>query len=567
MKKYNLKLLFYTFAIGTMALSTISCQQQHPKGIEHVILIGIDGMSVQGFLEANTPCMDSLLHNGAFNYKVRSVVPTVSLPNWGAMINGAGPEITGITTNGWNRSIDDYPPVAMSENHVFPNVFSVIREQMPNAETGAIYEWGGFERMLETEVINKFETYSTQRETAEKSAEYILEKKPNFLYIQLDKVDGFGHSKGHMSLEYIDFISETDKDVQTIVNAVRDAGISDKTMIIVVSDHGGIFYGHGGYTYEEFTTPIIYSGKGIKKNYHIQQQIYRYDVAADVIFALGLRIPQVWIGRPVKAAYKGFNEPKNLYKGTEVLPPPIFIGKEISTQYGDISVDQGVEVIIKKPLGVEGEIHYTTDGTVPVRESPVYTAPFILNRSALVKAKIYGDESESPTISGQYRVVLSEEGNGLNYAFYHLPGEKNLPQLQSRRSVAKGVCYEVALKEVVFPDLNELREKYKTDYGISFDGWMEIDEDAEYTFRVWARGGYRLFIDSQKIVEHTTLDEGANISGSIKLNKGRYPFQVEYFSSSENGYLDLYYEANGKPKGFIPGNILFTQKFSTNLYE
>ena len=187
MKKCSLKILLYTLVTGALAVLTLSCQQKYPKGIKHVIVIGIDGMSVQGLLEANTPCMDSLMQNGAFNYKVRSVIPTVSLPNWAAMVNGAGPEITGVTSNSWNRHFDDYPPVAMSENRVFPNVFSVIREQMPEAETGAIYEWGGFERMLETELIDKFEAYSSQREIAEKAAEYILEKNPtsfSFIWIE-----------------------------------------------------------------------------------------------------------------------------------------------------------------------------------------------------------------------------------------------------------------------------------------------------------------------------------------------------------------------------------------------
>ena len=82
---------------------------------------------------------------------------------------------------------------------------------------------------------------------------------------------------------------------------------------MVVSDHGGIFYAHGGNSYEELTTPIIYSGKGIKKGHPIKQQIYKYDVAADVAFALGLKIPQQWLGRPVRAAFKGFDEPGNIF--------------------------------------------------------------------------------------------------------------------------------------------------------------------------------------------------------------------------------------------------------------
>jgi hypothetical protein len=51
--------LYLPFLILGLLLS--SCQKEYPKGIEHVVVIGIDGMSVQGFLEASTPCMDSTL--------------------------------------------------------------------------------------------------------------------------------------------------------------------------------------------------------------------------------------------------------------------------------------------------------------------------------------------------------------------------------------------------------------------------------------------------------------------------------------------------------------------------
>ena len=111
------------FALCTL-LVFFSCQNsQYPKGIKHVVVIGIDGMSVQGFLEASTPCMDSLLQNGAYSYKVRCVLPTSSKPNWNAMLSGAGPEVTGVIDNSWKRNFNEFPPVAMSEHKIFPNIF------------------------------------------------------------------------------------------------------------------------------------------------------------------------------------------------------------------------------------------------------------------------------------------------------------------------------------------------------------------------------------------------------------------------------------------------------------
>jgi len=557
-QKFVDRIFVYMSAFALISLLLVSCCQenQYPKGIKHVVVIGIDGMSVQGFLEAETPCMDSLLQNGAYNYKVRSVLPTVSKPNWNAMLCGAGPEATGVIDNSWNRSFDVCPPVAMSEHKVFPNIFSVIRQQMPKAETGCISQWSGFKDMLETELINRFETYPTPLETAQKTAEYILDKKPDFVFIQLDEVDDAGHSKGHMSPGYIETIHEIDGDVQIIVNAVKKAGISQNTMIMVVADHGGIFFGHGRNHYEELTTPIIYSGKGIKKGYQIKQQIYKYDVAADVAFALGLKIPQVWVGRPVKAVYEGFDEPDNIYKGTEILPPPTFISKEVKTVYGDLFVDTAAVVKIKRPIGVEGDIRYTTDGTMPTRESALYSEPFTLEKAAIVNARIFGKEGESPMVSAQYRVVYSKTGNGVNYSFYNLPGEKNMPSFASKTPAGKGVCYEIGLNT---PEINSLKKKYNTDYGMCFTGWLKIDFDAEYTFRIWSDGGYRLFINSTLVTGNSILS-GSSSEGTIQLAKGSYPFKVEYFTHERSGSLDVYYEAPGMPTLFLPGNQLFREQ-------
>lgn len=548
-------------SLGIVAIMLmVACHQgnKFPKGIEHVVVIGIDGMSVQGFLEAETPCMDSLLQNGAYSYQVRCVLPTVSAPNWNAMLCGAGPEATGVIDNSWERNIDKFPPVATSKNKIFPNIFSVIREQKPDAEIGCFSQWGYLvETMLEVECMNRYEACKNTREAAAKTAQYILEKKPDFVFVQMDDVDGAGHSKGHMSAEYLKTIQETDNDVRTIVNALKQAGMIDKTMIMIVSDHGGIFYAHGRNFYEELTTPIIYSGKGIKKGYHIKQQIYRYDVAADVAFALGLEAPQVWVGRAVKAAFEGFGEPDNLYKGPEILPPPAFVSKKISTVNGDLFVDTVAEVKIKIPMGVEGEIRFTTDGSVPTRESALYAEPFTLDKSAVVNAKIFSDKGESPMAGAQYRVVSSQAGNGLVYSFFHLPGTKKMPALKGLHPVATGICYEPGLKS---PEITALKNQYKTHIGLCFEGWLQIDTAANYTFRIWSGGGYRLYVDSELLFSHPDPEGYSNSSASIKLEKGWIPVRLEYFNYENDDRLELYYEADNFPLILVPGQKFFREK-------
>ena len=89
-----------------------------------------------------------------------------------------------------------------------------------------------------------------------------------------------------------------------------------------------------------------------------------------------------------------------------------------------------------------------------------------------------------------------------------------------------------------------------------FTGWLEINKDADYTFRIWADGGYRLFINSSLVTGNENLN-GANSAGNIRLTKGFHPYKIEYFTREKSGSLDVYYETSEIPIQFLPGNKLF----------
>ena len=68
-----------------------SLQGQNPavvNGVEHVVIIGCDGLSPDGIVKAKTPHQDDLMKRGAFTLHARGVLPTDSSPNWASMITG-----------------------------------------------------------------------------------------------------------------------------------------------------------------------------------------------------------------------------------------------------------------------------------------------------------------------------------------------------------------------------------------------------------------------------------------------------------------------------------------------
>nr|WP_305050638.1 alkaline phosphatase [Elizabethkingia bruuniana] len=84
--------------------------------------------------------------------------------------------------------------------------------------------------------------------------------------MHLDQPDGVGHDIGHRTPAYYEELKKVDARIGKIVQAVKDAGIANETVIIVTADHGGKDKGHGGKSLDEVQIPWVAYGKGVKKD-------------------------------------------------------------------------------------------------------------------------------------------------------------------------------------------------------------------------------------------------------------------------------------------------------------
>lgn len=274
-------------------------------GVEHVIIIGVDGMAPFGIAAADTPVMDALMKRGAYTMHARAVMPTSSSPNWASLIMGAGPEQHGVTSNEWQPNKHDIEPVAKGPGGIFPTIFSVLREQRPAAHIGVIHHWDGFGRLLERGTVNFIENPKTEDITAQHAADYIRKHKPTFLFVHLDHVDHTGHEIGWRTPEYNAAVAKADALIGQIIGALDASGISDKTVVLITADHGGKNKGHGGNTMDELEIPWIIAGPGVAQGKEISTPVDTYQTAATVAYVLGLKPPSAWIARPVLDAFVG----------------------------------------------------------------------------------------------------------------------------------------------------------------------------------------------------------------------------------------------------------------------
>jgi hypothetical protein len=519
---------------------------QNSSMAKHVIIIGVDGMSPDGVRKAETPNMDNLMKNGAYTLHARGVLPTVSTPNWASMIMGAGPEQHGMTSNDWERDEFSIPAVTTGSENLFPSIFTILHEQKPGAEIGVINHWDGFARLVDHSSVNYIKHGETEVETAQLASDYIKSKKPVLTFVHLDHVDGAGHHYGHGSPEYYKSVEIADLLIGTIIQAAKDAGIYEDAVIIVSADHGGLGYGHGGESLEELEIPFIIAGKNVKKGYEMKTPVYQYDNAATVAYILGLQQPHAWIGKPILFAFEGNEEPENYHVRFSVEKPEFTPGKNLYSPAGGLFINTNASFEIKSSGGAE--IRYTMDGTEPSKSSQLYSGPVPVNNSSVIRAKSFKGNEESLSASAYFRILKDTVKNGLAYKYYE--GEKwgFLPAFADLDPVKTGRVYEFRIDNI----------KHREDqYAVTYDGYIKIDKEGDYTFYTFSDDGSILYIDGKEIVNNDGSHGTKEKSGGVKLKPGFVPIRVAYFNDHGGAWLDVYYKGPGVPKQIVPADKLY----------
>ena len=300
---------FFLITLATLALCCACTDKTQPKA-GHVIFIGVDGVSTPAFkdpaLLSRMPNLKMMMNEGSYTLEKRSVMPSASAINWASIFNGLPTEQHGF--GHWNSLKPEIPPVLDNGRGLPPTVYTLLREQRPDAETGCVYNWDGIGPLIDEEVIN-YHLYrepdlnALEKYIQDDAVKYILEKKPTFFTVYIGDPDEVGHNEGWDTPSYYDSLERVDKMVGVILQSCKDAGIFDDTIFVFSSDHGGSEKGHGELKMLHLETPLILYGKNIRKGCVLDEPTMQYDLSATLAYALGLMIPQAWRGRPLKAMF------------------------------------------------------------------------------------------------------------------------------------------------------------------------------------------------------------------------------------------------------------------------
>lgn len=294
MKKWMGLILLVCLSL-CFAVSMNAAESASKPKVKRVVLIGADGLGANYIDWSLMPNLKKLRDKGAWNMKNRSVLPSSSAVNWATIMMGAGPELHGYTQ--WGSQKPEAKSRVLGPNGIFPTLFTLMREQRPTDKTLCTYEWSGVRYVIDEKAID-CAINCADTEIVDKTTDNFKKLNPVFSFICIHEPDGAGHKYGWGSPEYKKSIQGVDEKIGQVIAFLNASGVAEETMVVFISDHGGIKKGHGKTSMQEMETPFIMCGPGVIPG-EITESMVHYDVASTIADLLGLKQPQVWVGRPV----------------------------------------------------------------------------------------------------------------------------------------------------------------------------------------------------------------------------------------------------------------------------
>jgi hypothetical protein len=273
-----------TPAIALLAVTLALIPHPAPAGQaslpdDHVVLISIDGLRPEFYLDASwpAPMLQQLARDGAAAEGVRTVYPSVTYPSHTTMVTGVRParhgiyyntpfepsgqtgrwywEYDGVTARSLWSAVHDAGGTTAAVNwpvtvgapidYNIPEVWSL---EDGFGATRAVREASnppGLFEQIEREAVGELSNADVspdwmgrQLRSALMGAYLIETYRPTLTAIHLIAVDHFEHDDGRDSLMVRRALASADTAVGELMDAAQRAGIAEQTTFIITGDHG-----------------------------------------------------------------------------------------------------------------------------------------------------------------------------------------------------------------------------------------------------------------------------------------------------------------------------------------
>jgi len=244
-----------------------------------VVLVLIDGLTDAA--SRTMPSINALRKRGN-DVALTVPQPSLSYPTWTTILTGAPPNVSGVTTNWYEKrvAVESLFDVAAGSGRSLvvagPTDLDTLFGVSTVATATALTDWpeGGY---ITNTIVD-----DAIRLADENSADFVFALFPD--------VDEAGHSAGAASTEYADVVAKVDADLARLIGALDDGD----TVFVVLPDHGHIATGgHGGWEDTVIHTSATFAGPGVKSG---TSAVLLQDVAPTIAVLAGLQAPQYAAG-------------------------------------------------------------------------------------------------------------------------------------------------------------------------------------------------------------------------------------------------------------------------------
>ncbi|UCG08914.1 MAG: alkaline phosphatase family protein [Desulfobacterales bacterium] len=252
-----------------------------------VVLFLIDSLRPDALQQAAALNINRLISSGAYTFTGQTVIPSKTLPCITSLFFSVKPVGHGFMTNTWHP---------LKCRH--PGLFDCVSQA--GLHSAAFYNWENLRDLsspgsLKASLFlkdDKTPENDSDRGLAALAVDYFTKHRVDFAFIYFHQTDAAGHRAGWMSEPYLKAIVNADRCIGTVMKV-----LSEETVLILTSDHGGRGHTHGTDSPEETTIPFIIRGPEIPRGHRIKQPFKITDIAPTIASFLGIEVPAEWIGK------------------------------------------------------------------------------------------------------------------------------------------------------------------------------------------------------------------------------------------------------------------------------
>lgn len=237
-------LLISAFVLGLLACTSQEEETQRNK----LLLISFDGFRHDYFDMAETPNFDRLIRGGVKAGGLIPVFPTKTFPNHYSIVTGLYPENTGLISNTmYDRERDAYYRIgdreAVEDGYWYSGDPLWNTAEAQGLIAGTLF-WVGSEAPVNGEQATYWKVYDDDLPYEARVDTVITwftqTDKPavDMATLYFSEVDSRGHNFGTQGPEIIEAIENADRLLGYLLQKLEEAGLSERTNIVIVSDHG-----------------------------------------------------------------------------------------------------------------------------------------------------------------------------------------------------------------------------------------------------------------------------------------------------------------------------------------